>query len=256
MRAIQWMIILAFGFITVACSGSGSSDPESSPASLSSEEQAELVASALSTNQGGITEDITTATIAATGGQQQGLSASAVHNFSVSVTIDFYDAMDFLQPGYDPNTTDRIDYESRIQGTISNGQGYFTELNIDNRSDFTVDEILTRTVWINGIHTNNSSYSRTTFVTGTDVHFALDCTLILTDITVDLDAGDTFPESGTIEGTISGSHERSGPFGQQSTQFNFHFIATYLGDNTAEVELADGTVFIVQLSDGSVQFSN
>jgi len=259
MRAIQWMMILAFGFITMACGGGGAgsdADGGTTAAALNTEEQAELVAAALSADQGGISEDIATATQAATNGsQQQVQGASTTHTFSASLTIDFYDAMDFLQAGYDPITTDRIDYESRIQGNISNGQGYFEELSIDNRADFTVDEILSRTVWIDGIHTNNSSYTRTTFITNAQIQFQLDCALIVSNVTVDLDAADTFPESGTVEGTISGSHTRSGPFGQVTHQINFHFIATYVGDNTAEVELTDGTVFIVRLDTGSVQFT-
>ncbi len=260
MRAIQWMMIIVFSFIAIACGGSGGgssgSGTEASVAALDSEEQAELVAAALSAEQGGISEDIDIATQAATNGsQQQVQSAKATYNYSVSLTIDFYDAMDFLQDSYDPDTTDRIDYESRIQGDITNGVGYFTDFSIDNRADFTVDEILSRTVWIDGIHTNNSSYTRTTFFTGEEVQFDLDCAVIVSDVTVDLDAADRFPESGTIEGTINGTHTRRGPFGERTHQFNFHFIATYLGDNTAEVELADGTVFIVQLVSGSVQFT-
>ena len=76
---------------------------------------------------------------------------------------------------------------------------------------------------------------------------------LLTDVTVDLDASDTFPESVAIEGTITGSYERVAPAWQKTSQFNFHFIATFLGDNTAEVELSDGTVFTVQLDSKLVQ---
>lgn len=263
MRAIQWMMILVFGFMVIACGGAGSDGSDGfegsggSTSNLSTEEQAELVAATMSADQGGVAEDINIATQAATNGpQQQFQSASATHNFSATVNIDFYDINDFLQTGYDPITTDRVDYESRIQGAISNGQGYFTELSIDNRADFTVDEILSRIVWIDGLHTNKSSYTRTIFITGAEVQFELDCELIVSGVTVDLDAADRFPESGTIEGTINGSHRRSGPFGQHTHQFNFYFIATYLGNNTAEVELANGTVFIVQLGNGSVQFTN
>jgi len=108
-------------------------------------------------------------------------------------------------------------------------------------------------VWINGTHTNHSSYDRTQPLIHADVHYQLDSELILTDVTVDLDASDTFPESGTIEGTVTGSYQRVAPAWQQTSQFNFHFIATYLGDNTAEVELGDGTIFIVRLDTGVVQ---
>lgn len=50
------------------------------------------------------------------------------------------------------------------------------------------------------------------------------------------------------------SYERVAPTWQQSSRFNFHFIATYLGDNTAEVELGDGTIFTVRLDTGTVQY--
>lgn len=254
MKAISMMLILSL--FAMACGGgSTGSDSGGDIADLSSQEQAELVAAALSEDQGGVADDIAIVTEAAEGTPQpQTQSPNAVYNYSVSVTIDFYDAMDNLQDNYDSETTDRIDYSSQILGEITEGEGYFTDLSIDNRSDFTVDDILSRTVWINGTHTNNSSYSRITYVTEAEVHFELDCEVIVTDVTVDLDAADTFPESGTIEGTLSGSYERNGPFGRYTSTFSFHFIATYIGDNTAEVELDDGTVFIIQLASGSVQF--
>ncbi len=255
MRVFQWMMIVAFGFVALACGGGGTSGSGDGTTELSSEEQAEIVSAALSADQGGVADDIAIVAEAATGEPQDPVqSPNAVYNYSISVNIDFYDAEDNLQPGYDAETTDRIDYESLIQGEITEGEGYFTDLSIDNRSNFTVDEILSRTAWINGTHTNNSSYSRVTFVTEAEVHFELDCEFIVTDVTVDLDAADTFPESGTIEGTLFGSYERSGPFGRYTSTFSFHFIATYVGDNTAEVELDDGTIFIVQLASGSVQF--
>ncbi len=259
MRAIRILLIMIVGIIAVACGGGVASDSDSgsggSDTELSSQEQAELVAAALSADQGGVADDITIATQAAAGTPQQPVQRpNATYDYSVSVNVDFYDAQGNLQEGYDAETTDRIDYESLIQGQISDGEGYFTELSIDNRSNFTVDDILSRTVWINGTHTNNSSYSRTQPITQTDIHFELDCELIVTDITVELDAADTFPESGTIEGTVFGLYERSGPFGRHTHQFSFHFIATYVGDNTAEVELDDGTIFIIQLAGGTVQF--
>lgn len=258
MKALKMTLVVLLGLVFMACGdGESSSDDDqgtNQSANVSTREQAELVASVLSNEQGGVGDDIDVITEAADGDSTRQLrDAKASYGYSVSVNIDFYDAQDNLQEAYDPDTTDRIDYDSHIQGEITNGTGYFTELSIDNRSDFTVDEILSRTIWINGIHTNHSSYSRTQYITQAEIDFQLDCEVVVTDLTVDLDADDTFPESGTIEGTLSGSYERNGSLGQQLYQFNFHFIATYMGDNTAEIELDDGTIYIVQLADGSVE---
>lgn len=254
MKTIRWIGMILIGMMLMACNNEGPSSGGDNPADLSTQEQAELVAAALSSDQGGIGENLSIAVGAADGEAQQQLqSPSATYGLNISVNIDFYDAEDNLQEAYDQETTDRIDYEGLIQGEITNGVGFFTELSIDNQTDFTVDDILTRTAWINGIHTNRSSYSRIELFSQAEIHFELDCSLTATDVTVDLDAGDCFPESGTIEGSISGSYERIDRFGHFTSEFSFSFIATYLGDNTAEIELGDGTVFIVQLVTGSVQ---
>ena len=255
MQSIKIMLILIFGAVLVACGGGSTSLPEPATGDLSSQQQAELVAAALSSQQGGVEEDIAKATQAAAGQSQlQSQMRSTTFGFSVSVNIDFYDEQDNLQQFYDPDTTDRIDYQSLIQGEITNGQGFFSELNLDNRSDFTIEEILSGYVWINGSHTNHSSYRRTQPITQAVVNFQLDCELTLTDVAVDLDASDDFPESGTIEGRLSGSYERTGAVWHEINDFNFHFIATYLGNNTAEVELGGGTVIIVELDNGDVQY--
>ncbi len=254
MKPMNIILILMFGLVLTACGGGATTETDQNTGDLSAQEQAQLVATALSAEQGGVEDDIATATQAATNSlQQQSQTRNASLGYTISVNIDFYDDQDNLQQAYDPETTDRIDYQSLIQGQITNGTGFFRELSIDNRSDFSVRQILSRIVWINGTHTNHSSYDRTQPLTHADVHYQLDCELILTDVTVDLDASDTFPESGTIEGAITGSYERVAPTWHQNSQFNFHFIATYLGDNTAEVELGDGTIFIVRLDSGVVQ---
>ena len=254
MKPVTLMLTLMLGLVLTACGGGSTAQPEQNAGDLSSQQQAELVATALSAQQGGVEDDITTATQAATGHlQQQAQVSNASLGYAISVNIDFYNEQDELQQTYDPDTSDRIDYQSLIQGQITNGTGFFSELSIDNRSDFSVEDIMSRFVWINGSHTNHSSYRRTQLITNADVRFKLDSELILTDVAVDLDASDTFPESGTIEGSMSGLYERVAPTWQQTSQFNFHFIATYMGDNTAEIELGDGTIFIVRLDNGAVQ---
>jgi hypothetical protein len=254
MELIKIMLFLMFGYVLMACGGDQATLPGQSTGDLDSQQQAELVAAALSAQNGGVEEDIANVAQAASGNaQQQAQLRGASLGYTISVNIDFYDEQDNPQPFYDRDTTDRIDYQSLIQGQISNGPGFFSEFKIDNRSDFMVEDILSRFVWINGSHINHSSYSRTQQLTQAVVHYQLDSELILNDVAVDLDASDTFPESGTIEGSLSGSYERNALTGQQTSQFNFHFIATYLGDNTAEVELGTGTTFIVQLGSGTVQ---
>jgi hypothetical protein len=255
MKSVTMMWILIFGLVLTACGDGSTTQPEQDAGDLSTEQQAELVAAALSENQGGIGEDIATVSRAASGNLEQSAQAPGdPHGYTVSVTVDFFDADGNLQQAYDPDTTDRIDYQSLVQGHITNGVGFFRELQIDNQSDFTVEDILSQYVWINGSHTNYSSYSRTQPLTNADVRFQLDSELTLTDVAVDLKAPDSFPESGTTEGSLSGSYERTTPNREQQHEFNFHFIATYMGDNTAEVEFDDGTVFIVHLDSGSVQY--
>ena len=251
----KWIAIALLGLTLTACGGGGATDSgQDDSADLSSREQAEMVATALSADQGGVEDDITTAAREATGSdRQQSQARNASLGYSISVTVDFYDEQGNLQQVYDPNTTDRIDYQSLIQGHITNGTGYFTELSIDNQADFTMEDIQSGIALINGTHTNQSSYSRTQPLIQADVHFQMDSELILTDVLVDLEASDTFPESGTIEGTLSGSYERETPTWHQTRAFSFHFVATYLGDNTAEVVLGDGTTFIVHLDTGTVQ---
>jgi hypothetical protein len=158
-----------------------------------------------------------------------------------------------LQPAYVPGATDRIECRSLIQGQISDGTGFFSDASLGNESDFTISDILSGIAWINGTHTNHSAYSRTQQLAHAEVQCQLDSELAMTDVTVNLGAADTFPESGTIERSLSGSYEQSTSTGQQTSQFNFHFIATYLGDNTAEVTLDDGTIFTVHLGSGAVE---
>lgn len=256
MRVVTIMMILLFGWALTGCGGGTTSEQEPTTSDLNTQQQAELVAAALSAEHGGVEDDIAGVTQAASGDvQQQAQTRNASLGLTISANVDFYDAQGGLQQTYDADTTDRIDYRSMIQGYINNGAGYFSELSLDNHSDFMVENILSRFVWINGTHTNHSSYERTQALTNADVHYQLDSELTLTDVAVDLDASDTFPESGTIEGSIIGSYERITAIAAHTHNFNFHFIATYLGDNTAEVELGDGTAFIVQLDSGSVAYT-
>ena len=64
---------------------------------------------------------------------------------------------------------------------------------------------------------------------------------------------DTFPESGTIEGTVEGRWSRVTDFTSDTRELYFHFTAEYLGDNTARIELNNGDVFIVHLETGDVE---
>jgi hypothetical protein len=257
MKSLRYYLVLFCCGALMACgggAGSGSSESgEESSSNLTNSEKAQLVAAALTTNQGGVGEDIATVTNAATGGvsRQAQLRDDAL-NLSITVEVDFYDAQGNPQDRYDAQTTDQIDYRSVIEGDIIRSNGYFDELIIDNRADFSVDDILSRLALINGRHTNHSEYRRTQNITSASIRFTLDSELTMTGVTVDLDAADRFPESGIIEGELEGTYERSGPVWQETRQFRFYFIATYLGDNTAEVELTDGTTYIVHLNDGEV----
>ena len=223
---------------------------------LSTREQAEIVAAALASDKGGVGEDITTiANVPAEAARQSvvhELQRAAQASLTISVTMDFYDDQGNLQEAFSPSTTDRIDYRSLIQGDLSSANGFFQQLNIDNRSDFMATELLSGIITIDGTHSNHSSYSRTNPLTSAEVQFSLDCNLMITGLTVNLHDVDTFPESGTIEGSIAGTYERDDPFWHVSKRLNFSFVAIYQGDNTAQIELSDGTIFTIRLDSGQV----
>lgn len=254
-RLSIFLILVFFTAFVFGCNGeegSNESNPESTE--LERQDQVQLIASALSSGSGGVGDDLGAVSQAANGGVEkranlQNLTAS----LNISVEVDFYDAEDNLQSGYDPNTTDRIDYESLISGEIRDSDGYFRDLTVDNRSDFSVTNILSRIAMVDGTHTNFSSYTRTQQFPPAEVNFEMDSELVLTAVTVDLDAGDDFPESGTLEGTFSGLHEKIGVGWSEVKEFDFHFICTYIGDNTAEILLDDGTIWTIHLDTGELE---
>jgi hypothetical protein len=256
MKRLSILIILVFSVAFVfGCKGDESSnDPNPESTELERQDEVQLIASALSSGSGGIGDDLGAVSQAANGqvekrAKLQNLNAS----LNISVEVDFYDEQDNLQSGYDPDTTDRIDYESLISGEIRDSDGYFRDLSVDNRSDFSVTNILSRIATIDGTHTNFSSYTRTQQFPPAEVNFEMDSELVLTAVTVDLDASDDFPESGTLEGTFSGLHEKIGVGWSDIKEFDFHFICTYIGDNTAEILLDDGTVWTIHLDTGEVE---
>lgn len=255
MKRLSILIVLMITAVLVfGCKSESSDESNAESVEVNQQDQVQLVAKALISGSGGIGDDLDTMTQAADGNVER---RAALTNPSTSlnmwVEIDFYDAEDNLQTVYDPDTTDRIDYESLISGEISNSDGYFRELSVDNRSDFSVTDILSRTATVNGTHTNYSSYARDQLFPPAEVTFEMDGELILTDVTVDLDANDNFPESGTLEGTFSGLLEKIGTGWSDIKQFDFHFVCTYIGDNTAEVVLDGGSTWTVHLDTGDVE---
>lgn len=254
----QLYILLLLIFITAfvfACNGDeNSDDPNPESTEIERQDQVQLIASALSSGSGGIGDDLGAVSNAADGQVEKGANLkNLTPSLDISVEVDFYDAQDDLQSSYDPDTTDRIDYESLISGEIHDSNGYFRDLTIDNRSDFSVTNILSRIAMIDGTHTNFSSYTRTQHLPAAEVNFEMDSELVLTAVTVDLDAGDDLPESGTVEGTSSGLLEKIGDSWSDIKKFNFHFICTYTGGNTAEILLDDGTVWTIHLDTGDVE---
>jgi hypothetical protein len=53
--------------------------------------------------------------------------------------------------------------------------------------------------------------------------------------------------------TLFGLLEKIGVGWSDIKEFDFHFICTYIGDNTAEILLDDGTVWTIHLDTGEVE---
>lgn len=249
MKAFKIAMAIILGCNVLMACEPGTVNPEPTPEAPTLNEQAHIVATALSNNQGGVGQDIDNIVRP----EARTAARAVAVSLSISAVMDYYDAEDNLQEAYDPDTTDRIDYESEILGNLSNSNGFFQELSIDNRSDFMATELLSRTAIIDGTHNNHSSYTRIQMLNQAQIHFNLECDLSAVGVAVDLDADDTFPEAGTIEGTVSGSYERVTTYTRETRELYFHFIAVYLGDNSAEIELNDGTIFIVRLDTGEIE---
>ncbi len=258
MKRLTTLVAVLSCCALLACGTGGATDGGSLDTSdeLTTREQAEIIAAALSSDQGGIEEDIeiiadipNQATRQSIGSE---LERDANLSLSVSASLYFYDSLGNLQEEYDAATTDRIDYESSIEGDFTSAIFFFQELEIDNSSDLMVNDLLSDIITIDGSHRNRSSYRRINPILLSEVTFDLDCSLLIADLTVDLNAIDTFPESGTIEGSISGTYERDTPLSHVTKQLYFDFVAVYQGDNTAEVELSDGTTFRIHLITGQV----
>lgn len=249
MKAFKGFLgVLLFGWIMIACGGGGSSESSDSTSDLSSQEQAEIVAAALTADQGGIGKDIEEIANPATI-QSQG---AVTLELAVSADVSCFDADDQPQAQCDAYTTDTIEYESVIQGRFSSSILFFQDFVIDNYSEFTATGLLSGHVLIEGTHNNHSSYARSASFNNVEVYYNLDSELAVRDLIVDLNAWDAIPEAGTVEGTVSGDYERSSSYNQTAVGFSFHFIATYVGHNTAHIELSNGALFSVHLGSCTV----
>ena len=240
-------IIVILSFSLLGCDSD--SDSPNNLADVTPEEQAEIVAAALAADTGGIGKDIENLA-----DPSSNMATSKAVSLTISASMDFYDADDNPQDYYDPETTDRVDYEGIIAGELTSQNRFFQELIIDNYTHLMATDLLSRTATIDGSHSNHSSYSRVPQDrAGAEIHYSLNCDLSAVNVAVDMDAADTFPESGTIEGTVEGSYSRVTDLSSDTRALYFHFTAHYLGDNTARIELSNGDVFIVQLETGEVE---
>ncbi|MDA8140521.1 MAG: hypothetical protein M0036_17895 [Desulfobacteraceae bacterium] len=244
------LFVLLCCSVMVACGGGDDSASQSdqSTADLSSTEQAQLVAATLSTDQGGVGKDI--ATVAKPASLQTQASGQA--SLTVSAKIEYSDADGHYQDNYDAATTDHIKYKSQITGKLTTNACYFQDLSIDNGSEFIVDGLTTGSAVINGAHHNHSHYVRKATFNSNQVSFDLACDLSLSGVIVDMNTTDCIPEEGTIEGSIAGSYVRNGAHANISKQINFQFTVTYMGDNTAEIQVSGNAVFSVNLNTGAV----
>lgn len=236
--------------MVMACGDNGSSQSDESTDKLSSSEKAELVAAALTSKEGGIGQDFENIT-QPDSQEKKGLIGG---DLNVDFTMEFYDKEGAVQDGYSTATTNSILYNSQIHGKLSVTGCYFQEMILDNQSHFTVDDMIEGEgmAIIDGTHHLHSSYTRNSSLTGTEVSFSLDCDLTVTGVTVKMNEIDIIPDTGTVEGSIAGSYVRNGVLADIAHQVSFGFNVTYMGNNTAEIELDGDVTFSLNLESGVV----
>ena len=260
MKRLSTMMAVLACTALMACGSGGTSGDVSLDDSdeLTTREQAEIVVAALTSEQGGLGEDleiiVDVPREAVRLGPESEPGRDAHASLSVSASLTFYDGEGNLQEDYSPTTTDRIDYESSIEGEFTSDLLFFHDFDIDNGSSLIVDGLLTDIITIDGSHLNRSSYRRVNPLTLTEVTLDLDCTLLVTGLTVDLTEINAFPESGTIEGAVEVTYERDSLIGELTKRIRFDFVADYRDDNRVEVELSDGTLFTLHLDTDAVAF--
>ncbi len=246
----RYILALLFCGLVMACGGGGDdATSEQSTNDLTDREQAELVSAVLMSEQGGMGRDFESISLSASQGEDRSI---VQRDLDLSAEMDFYDAQGALQDHFDPDTTDRIQYTSEIKGTFELNACYFQAFDLDNQSSFIVDEILSGLAFIDGTHHLHSSYTRKSSLTGTEVSFNLNCDLTVTGVTVEMNTIDVIPDTGTVNGSIAGSYERDGVHTDINHQFSFEFNVTYMGDNTADIDLDGNVAFSLNLDTGKL----
>ncbi len=236
-----------------ACSDQGTNPKEEQNAQLSSEEQAQIVASQVAESNGGVMLDIHNVASTSEGNppslaKPAGLDTTlTLGNLTYQISLSFYTKNGQELPAYVQSQTDSILYSGKLVGEMSGGLG---SLKLNSATTLGAGAILSKNVRINGTSTGGSDFNFSSAAVKTSIQAGRD--FKVTNVIVPLQGGSYIPTAGTLEGTISGTYSHLGVRKQDEGDFEISFSLTFNGDETVTVTLGNGTTFTLNLKTGSI----
>ncbi len=238
-----------------ACSDQGTNPEDEQNVQLSNEEQAQIVASQVAEDNGGIMLDINNAASMSEGnppslGKPAGLDTTlTLGNLTYQVSLSYYTRNGQELPAYVATQTDSIRYSGKLLGDLAGALG---SLKLNSATVLGAGDILSKNLRINGTSTGSSDFNFTSSAVKTSIQANRD--FKVTNVIVPLQGSSYVPTSGTVEGTIKGTYSHQGVRKQDEGDFEISFTLTFNGDETVTVTLGNGTTFKLNLKNGTVSF--
>lgn len=253
MRNAFIIFVVAGGLMLTACGDKGTNPADDANQALSTEEQAQIVASQVAEENGGIMMEVSNVS-GMSDGNAPALGKPAAwdttitrDNLTYQVSLSFYSRLGQELPKFMPTQTDSIKYTGILTGELA---ARLSSIKVNSNTSLGVGAILSRTIRINGVSNGTSDFS----FSGPSVKTSIKAnrTLKVNNVKVPLEADDYIPVSGTIEGNIKGTYKHQGVRVQGEGDFEINFTLTFNGDDTATVELGNGATFKLNLKTGEI----
>lgn len=258
------LLMLAFA----ACENNEDSN---SAAVMTDEEEAQIIASELSVESGGVMSDVETSY--KTSEEEFYTNSKAALDTTVtlkewlnlSLAISFYRTDGSEQSRFIPDdedsalddafATDSISIKSTVSGNFesqSGPNGGGVKINLDHKFSFAAYNIVSNMLNISGTGSNNGSQYSVTVLSKTTQFDTNNSYEFTEPLLIDLTDGDYFPESGELKMAIAGKVSRlESETVTESYDYDLNYTIKFTGSKTVNVELASGKTVTIDLENGS-----